>query len=62
VREQKVHIHCAANFRVSAFYSLYQVTHGAWSVARASEFIADVWRPAEHPGWPEFIAAILKGS
>ena len=62
VREKKVHVHCAANFRVSVFYSLYQVTRGDWSVARAREFIAGVWRPEEHPGWPEFIAEILKES
>jgi uncharacterized protein (TIGR01244 family) len=62
VQAQQVHIHCAANFRVSAFYALYQVSRGAWSVARAHEFIAGVWRPAEHPGWPEFMAEVLRGS
>ncbi len=59
VSEQKVHVHCAANFRVSAFYSLYQVSRGKWSVDEAMAFIHDVWQPSEYPGWPEFIAETL---
>ncbi len=55
----KAHVHCAANFRVSAFYSLYQVRRGHWSVQRATEFIAGIWQPAEYPGWTEFISDIL---
>lgn len=33
-------IHCAANFRVTAFYSLYAMKHLGWSEARADEFRA----------------------
>jgi protein tyrosine phosphatase (PTP) superfamily phosphohydrolase (DUF442 family) len=56
---RKVHVHCAANYRVSAFYSLYQVHRGHWSVGEASDFIEGIWRPAEHAGWSEFISDIL---
>ncbi len=59
VGEKKVHVHCAANYRVSAFYSLYQVRAGRWSVDQANEFMRDIWKPEEHPGWSEFIAEIL---
>jgi protein tyrosine phosphatase (PTP) superfamily phosphohydrolase (DUF442 family) len=56
---KKTHVHCAANYRVSAFYSLYLVTRGHWSADRAFEFIHGVWQPADHPGWSEFISDIL---
>jgi len=58
VLDRKVHVHCAANWRVTAFYSLYAVRRGRWTIHRASEFVHDVWAPATHPGWPELIAAI----
>jgi len=56
--ERKVHIHCAANYRVSVFYALYAVINEYWSPDRAWKFIHDVWQPAEYPGWPEFITDI----
>jgi protein tyrosine phosphatase (PTP) superfamily phosphohydrolase (DUF442 family) len=59
VLEKKVHIHCAANWRVTAFYSLYEVRRARWTPSQASEFMHRIWKPAEHPGWPEFIADIL---
>ena len=39
----KTLIHCAANFRVTAFYSLYAMKHLGWSEAQAAEFRASVW-------------------
>jgi protein tyrosine phosphatase (PTP) superfamily phosphohydrolase (DUF442 family) len=59
VREKKVHVHCAANYRVSAFYSLYLVSRGFWSAEQAMEFICSIWQPTEHPNWSDFIAGIL---
>lgn len=57
--QKKVHIHCAANYRVSAFYSLYLVGLGSWSAEQATEFIRSIWQPSEHPGWSDFITSIL---
>jgi protein tyrosine phosphatase (PTP) superfamily phosphohydrolase (DUF442 family) len=54
--EKKVHVHCAANYRVSAFCSLYLVSRGVWSVEQGTAFIRGVWQPSEHSGWTEFIA------
>ena len=62
VREKKVHAHCAANYRVSAFYSLYLVSRGLWSAEQAMEFIRSVWQPrqpTEHPAWSDFITVVL---
>ncbi|MBI3946075.1 MAG: protein tyrosine phosphatase family protein [Armatimonadetes bacterium] len=52
----KTLIHCAANFRVTAFYSLYALERLGWSAARADEFRAVIWKGSDHPGWQEFIA------
>jgi len=57
-KERKVHIHCAANYRVSAFYALYAESRQIWSRAEAQEFIRDLWQPEERPGWPQFIARV----
>lgn len=42
-------IHCAANFRVTAFYSLYAMKHLGWSEARADEFRASIWQGSDYP-------------
>ncbi|MBE7564258.1 protein tyrosine phosphatase family protein [Acidithiobacillus sp. HP-6] len=54
VHEKKVHVHCAANYRVSAFCSLYLVSRDRWGAEQAMEFIRSIWQPTEHPGWSEF--------
>jgi len=56
---KKTHVHCAANYRVSAFYSLYQVRRRRWTVQQAQDFISGIWKPAEYSGWTEFIAEML---
>ena len=53
---QKVHVHCAANYRVSAFYGVYARRRGLCTDAEADEIIHDIWDPAEHPTWRDFIA------
>lgn len=52
-----VHVHCAANYRVSAFYALYAQRKGIWSAERASAHIEDVWGTDDYPVWRAFIAA-----
>jgi len=48
-------IHCAANYRVSAFYARFAVETGQWSQDQASEFISSIWSPADFPPWPTFL-------
>jgi uncharacterized protein (TIGR01244 family) len=52
---KKVHAHCAANYRVSAFYGLYALQRGLCTENEADELIQDVWNPADHPAWLTFI-------
>ena len=49
-------IHCAANFRVTAFYSLYAQKRLGWSAAEADAFRARIWAGSDYPVWEAFIA------
>jgi protein tyrosine phosphatase (PTP) superfamily phosphohydrolase (DUF442 family) len=51
----KTLIHCAANFRVTAFYGLYALKHLGWSEAQADEFRAPIWAGSDYPIWEKFI-------
>ncbi len=53
--EQKILIHCAANFRVTAFYSLYAMKNLGWSETQADAFRASVWAGSSYPIWEKFI-------
>lgn len=54
--EDKMLIHCAANFRVTAFYSLYAMKHLGWTEAQADSFRASIWRGSDYPTWETFVA------
>lgn len=54
----KTLLHCIANFRVTAFYSLYALKHLGWSAEQADNFRASVWRESDYPVWERFIAHI----
>jgi protein tyrosine phosphatase (PTP) superfamily phosphohydrolase (DUF442 family) len=61
---EKILIHCAANFRVTAFYSLYAQKHLGWSREQAEAFRAQIWAGSDYPIWEKFIAreeAQIKG-
>jgi protein tyrosine phosphatase (PTP) superfamily phosphohydrolase (DUF442 family) len=49
-------IHCAANFRVTAFFSLYAQKRLGWSAEQAESFRAQVWTGSDYPVWEQFIA------
>ena len=49
-------IHCAANFRVTAFYGLYAQRHLGWTAVQADDFRAPIWDGSILPVWENFIA------
>ena len=55
---QKVHIHCAANFRVSGFYARYALERGLWTAAEADAFVRELWNPDRFPCWVAFIKPV----
>ena len=54
--ESRTLLHCAANFRVSAFYGLYGLTQLGWSVEQAEAFRAPIWDGSDYPVWETFIS------
>lgn len=56
--EGRTLIHCAANFRATAFYSLYALKHLGWTEAQAEAFRAVIWKGSDYPVWRAFIARL----
>jgi len=52
----KTLVHCAANFRVTAFYALYGLKNLGWSESQAEAFREPVWKGSQEPVWERFIA------
>lgn len=55
-RGRKVLIHCAANYRVSAFYAMYAYENLGWSASQVRQHITSIWSPEENPPWDQFIS------
>jgi protein tyrosine phosphatase (PTP) superfamily phosphohydrolase (DUF442 family) len=56
--EPKTLLHCVANFRATAFYSLYAQKHLGWSDLQAEVFRARIWQGSHNPVWEDFIARV----
>jgi protein tyrosine phosphatase (PTP) superfamily phosphohydrolase (DUF442 family) len=52
-KDDKVFVHCAANYRASVFTGLYLFSLGKLDEAGTQEFIEEIWRP--DPVWQDFI-------
>ena len=59
-QERKLLVHCAANYRVSAFYSRYACETGKWSAQQADQFMLSLWQPGEHPPWPQWLEQVAR--
>lgn len=57
--DRKVLVHCAANYRVSAFYAIYAHRELGWTPQQAQDHIASIWNPGEHPPWADLIQELL---
>jgi protein tyrosine phosphatase (PTP) superfamily phosphohydrolase (DUF442 family) len=53
-RPHKVFVHCAANYRVSCFMSLFGARHLGWSAEQAEAHFKRLWQPNEV--WTRFFA------
>lgn len=54
---KRLWIHCAANYRVSAFFARYAMKNLAWSRVQADAHIAGLWSLDDYPAWQQFISA-----
>jgi protein tyrosine phosphatase (PTP) superfamily phosphohydrolase (DUF442 family) len=63
LKARKILLHCAANYRATAFYSLYAQKNLGWSEEQAEVFRAQIWKGSHYPVWEELIGRIrLKNS
>ena len=58
-QEKKVLVHCAANYRVSAFYAMYAHENLGWSASQARQHIESIWHPEDNPPWDQFISRYI---
>lgn len=56
-KAEKVLVHCAANYRVTAFLGLYRRLRQDWPADRSFELMGTVWTPNEV--WAEFLRSML---
>lgn len=52
---KKLHIHCAANYRASAFYAIYAYNNKGWS-KKLNAFIDEIWEISDYPVWVDFVS------
>jgi protein tyrosine phosphatase (PTP) superfamily phosphohydrolase (DUF442 family) len=54
LKDKTVHVHCIANYRVTAFFYRYRRDVLGWSEAEARKDIDPIWKP--EGVWADFIA------
>lgn len=61
-KRKKVHVHCEANFRASAFIAVYRILRLGWEPEKAFEVMHTVWDEDAYPVWKMFIEDAIKRS
>ena len=54
-KSQKLHVHCQANYRATAFIMLYRVLREGWKSEDAIPTMEKIWNPEDFPIWQKFI-------
>jgi protein tyrosine phosphatase (PTP) superfamily phosphohydrolase (DUF442 family) len=58
-KESKVFVHCQANYRATAFITLYRILRLGWERENAFVDLNKIWNPEEYPIWEDFIESNL---
>jgi protein tyrosine phosphatase (PTP) superfamily phosphohydrolase (DUF442 family) len=58
-RGHRLFVHCAANYRASAFILLYRVLRLGWLLEDALPDMRAIWDPSEYPAWQAFLENAL---
>ena len=61
-QDQKIHVHCEANFRASAFIAIYRILRLGWEPEKAFEVMHTIWDEDAYPVWRMFLEDALKRS
>ena len=60
--QEKIHVHCQANFRATVFVALYRILRLGWKKEDAFVDVQKIWNPEEFPAWKKFIDDSLKSA
>ncbi|HSM71669.1 MAG TPA: protein tyrosine phosphatase family protein [Anaerolineales bacterium] len=58
--EKKIHVHCVANFRASAFITMYRILRLGWEPDKAFEAMHNTWDKHTYPVWKMFAGDVMK--
>ena len=61
-QDKKIHVHCEANFRASAFIAMYRILRLGWKAEDALEVMHTIWDEDAFPVWKMFIEDAIKRS
>lgn len=61
-KDDKVLVHCQANYRATGFVTLYRVLKLGWKKEAAFQDLRKIWNPEEYPVWQKFIDDRLRDS
>lgn len=54
-KDKKIHVHCEANFRASAFITMYRILRLGWKPDEAFAVMHTIWDEDAYPVWKMFI-------
>ena len=57
---KKIHVHCEANYRASAFIMMYRVLRLGWKKEEAVPIMEKMWNPEDFAVWQKFIDSHLE--
>jgi len=61
-KDKKIHVHCEANFRASAFLTMHRILRLGWEPEEAFAVMHTVWDEDAYPVWKMFIENAVKSS
>jgi len=61
-RGKTILVHCAMNYRATAFIALWRVLRQGWGTEEAFAYQRKIWKLAEYPAWKEFVEKALAKS
>ena len=61
-KDKKILVHCQANFRATAFVSMYRILRQGWEPEDALDVMHKIWDEDAYPVWKMFIEDTLKRS
>jgi protein tyrosine phosphatase (PTP) superfamily phosphohydrolase (DUF442 family) len=57
LKELKILLHCAANYRASSFAYLHGRIKEGWDKAKSEDYIRKIWEP--NPTWRAFLESVI---